>query len=112
MWGIVDITADCDFSNNKSGINKCVLAFLTPLNNEHLESALSKSPSFIRYKIAIKQNKDYKFFWLILCSKYLFGMHKEDIKSNSFEFRLRETLISSIRCNIYDCNSRLGTISF
>lgn len=112
IWGIVDITADCDFSNKKEELNKCVLAFLTPLNKIHTEDKLSTSPNFLRYKITLNIDGNEQYFWLILCCKYLLGLRKELVLSNEFLFRIRETLLTCIRSNVFEHNSRIGTISF
>ena len=111
IWGIVNITADCDHSNKKQGIDKFVLACLAKYECVVREDKVKVNiPSLIMYRFFDKESNENKA--LIVNSKYIFGACFKNLESCTKHFRIRKQVLASIRQQVYSQNSRIGTISF
>ena len=111
IWGVINITADCDYSNKKQGIDKFVLACIAKYDDVPNEKKVrTNTPSLIMYRFYDKETRENKA--LIIHSKYIFGAYLEDIKNYTKYFNIRKQFLTSIRQQIYSYNSRIGTISF
>lgn len=108
-WGLINITADCDYSNKKQGVDKFVFACIAKYNHAD-EKTRIVSPSLIMYRFYDKETDENKA--LIIHSKYIFGGCLNNLKNCTKYFRIRKQLLISIRQQIYAYNSRIGTISF
>lgn len=108
IWGIVNITAVCDLSNLKQGVNKFVLACIIEYSDVDKEKYRIKSPSFIVYRF--KQDGKNKI--LVINSKYIFGIDSKCVENCKKIFKIRKQFVDSIRQQVYSYNSRIGTISF
>ena len=110
IWGIVNITADCDHSNKKQGIDKFVFACIVKYGHADENKVKVSSPSLIMYRFYDKESAENKA--LIIHSKYIFGACLKNFKNYTKYFRIRKQLLISIRQQVYAYNSRIGTISF
>lgn len=106
--GLLEITADCDYSNIKThNISKFALTYLIPcakakkdLNNDYYKHT----------KIKIMYNKE--AYYLIVDCRYIFSIIPKKTFVKNRLFSLRENLFTSFRQQIYAYNSRIGAISF
>ncbi len=106
IFGVIDITAGCDFSNGKEGLHKIVFSFLVP-KVDGLK--IKTSGSIISKEISLD---DYKYT-LIIDAKYLSGISARDItKNTSHLFRIREMSINDVRQKVLFHNARIGTSTF
>lgn len=111
IWGIINITADCDHSNKKQGIDKFVLACVAKYDCVvHENKVKVNTPSLIMYRFYDKESNEKKV--LIINSKYIFGACFKNLESCTKYFRIRKQILASIRQQVYSQNSRIGTISF
>lgn len=123
--GLLEISAGCDFANNKKKANLYVLSFIAP-KIEGLE--------FARYDSEISKNKkvqesilnpllielEGELYYLFIDVNYIFSLSSEFIKSKNFLgqerlaklFRLRESYLQHWVQQVANHNSRIGTISF
>ncbi len=109
-WGIIDITADCDHSNKKQGIDKFVFACLAKYENVEEKKYKNNLPCLIIHRFYDKEDNQNKA--LIINSKYVFGACLDNLRCYTKYFRIRKQILISIRQQIYAYNSRIGTISF
>lgn len=123
--GLLEISASCDFANNKKISNLYVLSLIAP-KIEGLE--------FARYDNQIAQSKKVKEsildplliefedkpYYLFIDVNYIFSLNSKFINSKNFLgqkrlvklFRLRESYLQHWIQKIANHNSRIGTISF
>ncbi len=106
IFGVIDITAGCDFANGKEGLHKIVFSFLMP-KVDGLK--IKTSGSIISKEISLDDNK----YTLIIDAKYLSGITARDItKNTSHLFRIREMSINDVRQKVLFYNARIGTSTF
>ncbi|MCL1786251.1 MAG: hypothetical protein FWG39_03855, partial [Alphaproteobacteria bacterium] len=112
LFGIVDITADCDSTNNK-GFRKLALAALIK-SNKITDRKLSKRMDSISYtKISLKDRTGMDIdYWLLIDARFLTGLSKNHILAGAkILFRIRQELLSCIRQQVLSYNARIGTIA-
>lgn len=105
--GLLEITADCDYSNIKTyNINKFALVYLIPYTK-----AKSLNKDYYKHtQIKIMYNEE--VYYLIIDCRYIFSIIPRKTFVKNRLFSLRENLFTSFRQHIYAYNSRIGTISF
>ena len=104
--GLLEISADCDFSNNKTlGVCKFVFAYLIPAH----QAKINNLPECFKRTHIQYNNQTYVLF---VDARFLVSIHKTNLNSEKKLFNVRESLIKSFRQHIYSHNNRIGTISF
>lgn len=106
ILGMVEITADCDFSNCKTaGVHKFAFAYLVPL------SIFSKADEYHNKNTNITVEYQSQKYQMIVDCRFILAFKANELKNQKL-FNIRDGLLTSYRKNIYDHNSRIGTISF
>lgn len=110
VCGLINITADCDYSNKKQGIDKFVFACIAKYDSINESKFKINTPSLIMYRFYDKKSGENKA--LIINAKYILGACLRNLIGCEKYFRIRKQLLTSIRQQVYAYNSRIGTISF
>lgn len=106
IWGLCEITADCDFAQCKTKeINKFSLLYLIP--DTYVNS--TNKEYVTKTNICVEYNE--KVYSLIIDCRFMFSLQSSRLKKNRI-FNIRESLLNSYRQQIFSYNSRIGTISF
>lgn len=108
----LEISAACDFSNNKKRINKYVLGFLTPLINfqEDIDDGIRSESSYHVGGANFRFGGNEFQIWLNL--NYVFGTTPTDTRLGNVLFVLKKEIMDMIGNKYAGHISRIGITSF
>lgn len=108
----VEISAACDFSNNKKRINKYALGFITPIINfqEDINDEIRSESSY--HVGGANFNFDGEDFQIWLNLNYVLGTTPDDTRLGTAKFVLKKEIMDMIGNKYASHISRIGITSF
>ncbi len=108
----LEISAACDYSNNKKRINKYILGFITPYINVKDDIAENRRPESSYHVGGADFNFADKDFQIWLNLNFVFGAKADDIRFGEIEFVLKKEIMDMIGNKYASHISRIGITSF
>lgn len=108
----MEVSPQCDFSNNKKSLKSLILGLLIPAEQLNENITIKSASSLIKMPL-MHEGKPH---FVVFSAKYIFSFSEKKIKNPEFDFnkifRIRESLLQSWVHSFSSYNSRIGTVSF